>query len=221
MKVLLVDDNATFLMGLRNLLEAAGFQVVGCARNAESALAKIRFLLPDVVLMDVQMPGHSGIEATATIKKFYPSIRIVMMTVSEKEEHLFESIRAGASGFLLKSMAMEDFPDALEQLARGDTPLSAGLIPKIFAEFARVSQAKESSHAARQAFDNQLSMRQKNILQLTAFGKTYKDIAQEIGVSERTIKYEVRNIADALRLENRAQVLAYASRYLTSPPEAS
>lgn len=214
MKVLLVDDNATFLAGLRNLLEAAGIQVTGTAQNAEMALAQVRFQRPDVVLMDVQMPGRSGIEATIAIRQLYPSVRVVMMTVSEKEQNLFASIRAGASGYLLKSMDMENFPAALEDLARGETPLSDGLMPKILSEFARITSSRETSNLARKSFDSRLSGRQKQILQLTAEGRTYKDIARQIDVSERTVKYEVRNIADVLHLENRAQVLAYASRYL-------
>lgn len=214
MKVLLVDDNEVYLKGLRNLLEAAGIQVTGTAQNAETALAQVRFQRPDVVLMDVQMPGRSGIEATAAIKSLYPSVQVVMMTVSEKEQNLFESIRAGACGYLLKSMAMEEFPAALEDLAQGGTPLSDGLMPKILSEFARVTSNREASSMARKSFDTRLSERQKQILQMTAQGKTYKEIARQIDVSERTVKYEVRNIADRLHLENRAQVLTYVSRYL-------
>lgn len=211
MRVLLVDDNRDFLVGLGNLLDAAEIDVVGMANTAEEAIAQARLLHPDVVLMDVQMPGRSGIEATSRIHALFPSIRIVMMTVSDKSSHLFDAIQAGACGYLLKSQTMDHFPESLTALAQGETPLSPGLAGKIMTEFARRANREETVKVSPL---KALTPREKAILQRTAEGLTYKQIAQSLGLSERTIKYNLREIADKLHLQNRSQVLAYASRYL-------
>lgn len=211
MKVLLVDDSEHFLIGLQNLLEASEIAVVGTATSAEMALALVRYRHPDVVLMDVMMPGRSGIEATAQIKRLYPSVKVVMMTVSEKDEHLYEAIKAGASGYLLKSVTMDGFAEALENLTRGEAPLSPGLTAKVIAEFARRSHQQ---HEEKPAFEGLLTAREMAIVRWAAEGLTYREIAKAMGLSERTIKYNFREIADKLHLENRAQVLAHASRIL-------
>lgn len=212
MKILLVDDSEHFLIGLQNLLEAADFQVVGTASTAEMALALVRYRHPDVVLMDVQMPGRSGIEATAQIKQYYPSVKVVMMTVSERDEHLFEAIKAGANGYLLKDLTMDGFPEALEALGRGEAPLSPGLTNKVMAEFARRAQKPEEKQ--KSVPEGLLTPRELVILRWASEGLTYREIAAAMGLSERTIKYNFREIADKLHLENRAQVLAHASRIL-------
>lgn len=212
MKVFLVDDSADFLTGLENLLEAAEIEVVGKAESAAQAVAMLRYLTVDIVLMDIQMPGRSGIVATHQIRQLYPSVKVIMMTVSERNEHLFDAIQAGASGYLLKHLTLDRFPEALEEAWRGDTPLSPGIAAKIMAEFARRSRdANTRSPATPGEF---LTPREKMILQLVAEGIPYRTIAERLQLSERTIKYSVREIADKLHLQNRAQLLALASRYL-------
>lgn len=213
MKVLLVDDSTLFLDGLRNMLEASEIDVLGVAQCAEDAIEQASTLHPEVVLMDVQMPGENGIEATRVLKTLFPEMKIVMMTVSESDEHLFDAIAAGASGYLLKGMSPDGFLQALEGLSRGETPLSPGLAAKIMAEFARRQQ--ETGKASAAALP-QLSERQMEILRMVAQGHPYKEIAEHLNVTERTIKYHMGEIAGRLHVRNRSQVLAYASRYL--PP---
>jgi two-component system NarL family response regulator len=216
MRVLLVDDNALFLEGLANLLEDGGIFVLGTAANASEALEQAQRLRPDVVLMDVQMPGKSGIEATRTLKSIYPAMKIVMMTILENDQYLFDAISAGASGYLLKGAAPESFIAALEGLARGETPLSPGLAAKILAEFARRDRLRQGGSRGNgpDSPDGNLplSERQTEILRKVAEGRPYKEIASLLGLTESTIKYHMGEIADRLHLGNRAQVIAYVSR---------
>jgi two-component system NarL family response regulator len=211
MNVLLVDDSALFLDGLRSMLEASEIDVLGVALCAEEAIEQARRLHPEVVLMDVQMPGESGIEATRVLKTLFPQIKIVMMTVFDSDEHLFDAIAAGASGYLLKGMSPDGFLEALVGLSRGETPLSPGLAARIMAEFAR-RQRETGKPGAASTYP--LSERQIEILRMVAHGHPYKQIAEHLNVSERTIKYHMGEIAGRLHVENRSQVLAYASRYL-------
>lgn len=213
MRVLLVDDNALFLEGLQNMLEASEIVVLGTAANAREALEQARLLQPEVVLMDVQMPGESGIEATRALKSLYPQMKIVMLTVSESDVHLFDSITAGASGYLLKSGPMDGFVATLEGLARGESPLSPGLAVKIMAEFARRARDREVARPAEPPTST-LTERQNEILRQVAEGRQYKEVASALGLSEATIKYHMGEITDRLHLENRAQAIAYASRMM-------
>jgi two-component system NarL family response regulator len=211
MKVLLVDDSKLFLAGLRNMLEDSDIEVLGTALSAQEAIEETKLLQPEIVLMDVQMPGESGIEATCAIKALFPATKIVMMTVSESDEHLYDAIVAGASGYLLKSMPPTDFLEALVGMSRDETPLSPGLASKIMAEFARRSREKEASGPPLDA--EELSPRQTRILHLVAQGWTYKKIAESMDIHERTVKYHIREITGKLRLKNRSQVLVYASQH--------
>lgn len=205
MNTLLVDDNPLFLEGLANVLQAGGIQVVGTATNARDALTQARRLLPDLVLMDIQMPGESGIEATRRLKAEFPGMKIVMMTISDQNAHLFDAIAAGASGYLLKG-SQEGFLEALRGMEQGESPLSPGLAERILAEFARREQAGKASEPSP------LTARQLEILGRVAQGRPYKEIAEELGVSEATIKYHMGEITNRLHLENRAQSIAYAVR---------
>jgi two-component system NarL family response regulator len=206
---LLVDDNALFLEGFRNLLEASGITVAGTASNARQALELARQLQPDVVLMDIQMPGESGIQATRAIKFEYPDMKIVMVTLSETDAHLFDAISAGACGYLLKGSSEEGLVAALAGLARGESPLSRTLAARMLEEFARrahLAQTKESA--------GNLSQRQMEVLLLVADGISYKEAAHRLGISEATVKYHMGEIATRLHLQNRAQVIAYGGSLL-------
>jgi DNA-binding NarL/FixJ family response regulator len=216
MKVLLVDDNALFLEGLGNMLAANDIEVAGTARNGPEALRKAEELNPDVILMDVQMPGGGGIEATRLIKARLPGVKVVMLTVSQDDAHLFEAIKAGAAGYLLKGMAKEHFLQQLSGLAGGDTPLSPGLAAKILAEFARREAAREAREevAARTAL---LTPRQAEILGLVAGGLTYKEAGDKLGISEAAIKYHMGEITARLQLENKSQAIAFAARMGLGP----
>jgi len=136
-KILLVDDHPLFREGLQNLLSAHGIEVLGTADDGLEALEKARALRPDVILMDVQMPRCDGLAATRLIKAEMPDVKIVMLTVSEEDEDLFEAIKSGASGYLVKSLDADRFFQLLAGLERGEAPLSPGLAARILEEFAR------------------------------------------------------------------------------------
>jgi DNA-binding NarL/FixJ family response regulator len=210
-KVLLVDDHALFMEGLKNLLIANGIEVVGMAMNSQEALRKTTELLPEVILMDVQMPDCDGIEATRIIKAQVPEVKIVMLTVSQDDNHLFEAIKAGASGYLLKGLPKEKFLELLMELNRGESPLSPGLATKVLKEFAQLQMERELTDRPT---DNVaiLSSRQIEILNLVAQGFTYKEIGIRVHLSEGTIKYHVGEITNRLHMENRTQAVALASR---------
>ncbi len=216
MRVLLVDDNALFLEGLQNLLEASEIVVLGTAANAQQAIAQAMRLQPEIVLMDVQMPGESGIEATRALKSLYPRMKIVMMTISESDVHLFDAIAAGASGYLLKGGSMDGLVQALEGLARGESPLSPGLAAKILAEFTRRAREREATKPADPPTTS-LTERQNEILRQVAEGRHYKEVASALGLTEATIKYHMGEITDRLHLENRAQAIAFVSRTMSNP----
>jgi len=209
MRVLLVDDHALFMEGLKNLLIANDIEVVGMAMKLGEAVRKAEELTPDVILMDVQMPGGDGIEATRLIKGNFPEVKIVMLTVSQDDNHLFEAIKAGASGYLLKGLPKKQFLEQLEELAKGESPLAPGLATKILNEFARREQERQMAvNDTNKIF--LLSAQQVDILRLVAQGLTYKRIGSRLYLSEVTVKYHMRKIMSLLYLENRAQVIAYA-----------
>jgi two-component system NarL family response regulator len=220
MRVLLVDDHTLFLEGLRNLLVAEGIQVVGLAHNGLEALAQARHLHPEVILMDIQMPRCDGVAATRLIKAEMPEIKIVMLTMSEDEHDLFEAVKSGASGYLLKRLEAENFFTYLAELQAGHPPFSPGLAEKILNEFSRQVNRLEGVVERRGGDDTGiriggeagLSARQIQILTLVAQGQTYQQVAKTIGIAERTVKYHMSEILERLHLDNRAQVLAYAAR---------
>ena len=219
MKILLVDDNALFLEGLANLLAANDIEVVGTAASGPDAVVQARRLRPDVVLMDVQMPAGGGIEATRLITAARPAVKVVMLTVSDDDAHLFDAVKAGAAGYLLKGMAKEQFLRQLAAMAAGETPLSAGLAARIMAEFAR----RENERAARDqaaAKTALLTARQTEILGLVAAGLIYKEIGDKLGISQAAVKYHMGEITARLQVENKAQAVAFAAEAgLAAPPE--
>lgn len=220
MQVLLVDDHTLFLEGLRNLLISEGVQVVGLAHDGLEALAQARRLHPEVILMDVQMPHCDGLAATRLIKAEMPEIKIVILTMSEDEHDLFEAVKSGASGYLLKRLEADDFFTYLAELQAGHPPFSPGLAEKILNEFSRQANWIEEEGERRRGGDREtraggevkLSTRQVQILTLVARGQTYQQVADTIGIAERTVKYHMSKILERLHLDNRAQVIAYAAR---------
>ncbi len=212
MKILLADDHALFLEGLQNLLTGRGFQVVGRAQNGLEALEKARLLAPDVILMDIRMPVCDGLAATRLIKVEHPEIKIVMLTTSTDESDLFEAIKSGASGYLLKSLEAEPFVTYLEGVGRGDAAVSREMAGALLKEFARQDQeARKRGEAERGSQgDTGLTPRQVEILQLVAQGLPYKDVAERLCLSEHTIKYHMGEILQRLHLKNREEVVAYA-----------
>lgn len=215
LRILLVDDHPLFLEGLHNLLSTAGYTVVGAARDGIEALAQARRLHPDVILMDIQMPRCDGLSATRLIKAEMPECRVVMLTVSADQDDLFEAIKSGASGYLLKDLQAGELFAYLSELQSGHAPFSPGLADRILREFAL--QAAPTPPGTGEdlppAPAAALSARQVQVLTLVAQGKTYREVAAIIGLSERTVKYHMAEVLDRLHLDNRAQVIAYVARY--------
>jgi two-component system NarL family response regulator len=234
MRVLLADDHPLFLDGLKNLLTGRGVQVVGTARDGVEVLEKARSLQPDVILMDIQMPRCSGLAATRLIKAELPEIKIVMLTMSSDDDNLFEAIKSGAYGYLLKTQDTEAFFSCLTELAQGEVPLSSGLASRLLNEYSRLARdearpaySKHETNEKEQALGLQagaesqvegegrsepLTIREREVLVLIAQGLTYKEVAVRLYLSERTIKYHMGEIIARLHLENRAQVIEYARR---------
>ena len=218
-RVLLVDDNDLFLYGLHHLLTVHGFQVVGTARNGKEAVAQAHALNPDVILMDVNMPESDGLEATRVITAALPKIQIVMLTVSDDDTHLFEAIKYGATGYLLKSLHQEELCKLLLGLRHGEALLSPGLAARILQEFARDTtppqpvvltdhtKADEEKQVMLSGF---LTMKQKTILMLLVQGYRQYDIATRLDYSERTLRRQITKIIATLHVKNRQEAIAYA-----------
>lgn len=214
LRVLLADDHRLLLEGLANLLDAHGVQVAGMAKDGFEAIAQVRALKPDLVLMDIRMPRCDGLAATRAIKAEMPSVKIIILTTSDDEDDLFEAIKSGACGYLLKSMDAEALVECLEQAWQGIPPFSPGLAAKLLGEFARLTTEKhENAEPARQNPSmGRLTERQTEVLRLVAEGLSYKEVGVRLGLSPRTIKYHMAEILQQLHLANRAQVLAYAGK---------
>jgi PAS domain S-box-containing protein len=204
MRVLLVDDHPLVLEGLKNLLVARGVDVVGMAGDGQEAVELARQLRPDVILMDVQMPGLSGPEATRRIKAELPDTKIVMLSVSAADEDLFEAVRSGADGYLLKSLEADQFFSLLAQVARGEAPLAPGLAARLLAGIAQAEAGVGAVFG--------LSPRQVEVLQLVAGGMTYKEIGAKLYVTERTVRYHIDQIKEQLGVATRAEAVAFAVR---------
>lgn len=205
MRVLLVDDHALFRAGLASLLRASGADVVGQAGDGHEAIERARELRPDLILMDIMMPRRNGLEATRAIKAELPQTTVVMLTVSDDERDLFEAIKSGAEGYLLKNMQQEEFEEFLRRLGRGEPFVSPGLARKLLQEFARL-KAAEGRVSARES----LSDREQEVLQLVGRGATNREVASALFISENTVHFHMKNILAKLHLRNRAEVIAWA-----------
>lgn len=212
MRVLLVDDHSLFVEGLQNLLTARGIQVVGTARDGLEALNKARALSPDIILMDIRMPRCDGLAATRLIRAEKPESRIVMLTTSTQEADLFEAIKSGACGYLLKNLEAEPFIDYLEGVMRGEAAIPGDLAAVVLKEFGRLAEGRRGEDETRKGDNAELTPRQTEVLQLVAQGLPYKEVANALGVSEHTVKYHMGDILQRLHLKNREQVVAYAVR---------
>ena len=212
MKVLLVDDHLLFLEALQNLLAARGIEVAGTARDGLDALAQARALRPDVILMDIGMPRCDGLAATRAIKAELPDVKIVMLTVSAEDEDLFEAIKSGASGYLLKSLDAGQFFELLSDLEQGEVALSTGMATRVLEEFVRQAGRAEPATEVGEEDTPGLTPRQREVLTLVARGLKYKEVGAALCLSESTIKYHMGEILERLHLKNRAQAIAYAAR---------
>ena len=207
-KVLLVDDHALFRKGVANALALQrDIEVVGEASNGEEALAKARELMPDVILMDISMPACDGLEATRRIKAEIPYVKIIILTVAEQDESLFDAIKSGAHGYLLKTIEPRPLLEALRGVSRWEAPISRVTASKILKEFARRSQRSAPQEASPVG---KLSPRESEILELLTKGTTNKEIAATLCISIHTVKNHLQNIMEKLHIQNRAQAVAYA-----------
>ncbi len=200
MRVLLADDHALVRAGIASLLRASGVEVVAEAGDGDEAITYARQLRPDLIFMDIKMPRRNGLEATKAIKAELPEIKVVMLTVSDEDADLFEAIKSGAEGYLLKNLRESEFADVLARIANDEPILSPPLARKLLREFARL---KESTSEG-------LTKREMDVLALVARGATNKEIAAELYVSPSTVDFHMRNILAKLHLRNRAQVVAWA-----------
>jgi DNA-binding NarL/FixJ family response regulator len=177
-------------------------EIVGEAEDGIEALEKARATMPDVILMDIEMPNCDGLEATRLIKQEMPYVKIVMLTVHDADERLFEAIRSGAQGYLLKNIGATELVSMLRGMERGEAPISRTMATRILDEF---SQQDDKGH-------DLLTPREREVLQWVARGKTNREIADALVISENTVKNHMRNILSKLHLSNRAQAMTYALR---------
>ncbi|MGE5583287.1 MAG: histidine kinase N-terminal 7TM domain-containing protein [Bacillota bacterium] len=212
MKVLLVDDHTLFLDGLSSLLAASQIEVVGTARDGLEALQKARELKPDIIVMDIQMPGCDGLIATRLIKAELPRTKIIMLTTSETDEVLFEAIKSGASGYLLKDLDGDDFIELLLGLERGEVPLSPGIAARFLNEFRRTRNENAAASPESQKINEELTPRQIEILTMAAGGMTYKEIGASLCLTERGVKYHMGEIVAKLQLKDRHQAITLARK---------
>jgi DNA-binding NarL/FixJ family response regulator len=220
MRILIADDHALFRDGLRSLLEAHGLEVVGETSNGREACELARRLHPDVVLMDLSMPEVDGLAATRLISAELPAVKVVVLTASDDDAKLFEAIKSGAQGYLLKNLDSEEFFALLERTERGEPALTPAIARKLLEEFARPPKAAVAPAASD---PDPLTEREREILELLVEGVTSnRKLAKHLGVSENTVKFHVRHVLDKLHLHNRAQVVGYAFRHgLVEPREGS
>jgi len=204
-RIIIVDDHEVVRLGLKSLLERhPQFEVVGEAGSAREALEQVTTLKPDVVIMDIRLPGTSGIEACEQIVNQYPGTKVIMLTSYAEDEMLFSAIRAGASGYILKQIGSEDLVKALEAVGRGEALLDPAVTQRVFQEVRRAVKEEEASAFAH------LSQQEKHVLQLVSEGKTNREIAKSLFLGEGTVRNYVSSILSKLGVNNRAEAAAYA-----------
>ncbi len=219
LRVLLVDDQPLFRRALATLISAQfDMTVVGEGENGRDALEKVRALRPDIVVMDVNMPGSSGVDGVSAIRQAGITTPIVMLTVSEDDDDLFESIKAGANGYLLKNVRPEQLFDDLRGVMRGEAPIAPAVASKLL-EALRSGGIPTRGQPGPAAQDSVLTRRESEILQLVADGMSNKEIASQLTITEGTVKNHVHNALEKLHLTNRVQAAAYAVRQGFLNPE--
>jgi DNA-binding NarL/FixJ family response regulator len=207
-RVLLVDDHDLFRTGLRNLLEQEGVAVVGEAAAGDDALRFVRELQPDVVVMDLNMPGMTGVEATKKIISFAPLTRVVVLTISDQDGDVMDAIFAGACGYLLKDASIEDVMKGIQAAAIGESLISPTIAGKVLERVRATSASPDAAETIRA----ELSDREVEVLKLIANGKDNSEIAGDLHISPKTVKNHISNILMKLQIANRIQAAVYAVR---------
>ncbi len=204
-RILIVDDHEVVRLGLKSLLDQHPyFEVVAEAGNAREAIEQVERYAPDVVLMDIRLPGVSGIDACETITENYPDTKVVMLTSYAEDEMLFSAIRSGASGYILKQIGAEDLIRAIETVGRGEALLDPAVTQRVFQEVKRAVRDEEASAFA------DLSQQEKHVLLLVSEGRTNREIAKTLYLGEGTVRNYVSSILSKLGVSNRAEAAAYA-----------
>ena len=202
-KVLIADDHRIVREGLMAILKTKeNIEVVGEAQDGQEAIEKVRTLEPDVILMDVSMPRMGGVEATRQIKREFPHIGIIALTMYDEQQYIFDLVRAGATGYLLKDTESSQIVEAIRAIYRGESLIHPSVASKILAEFSLLAQKKGKKPSWE---DHDLTEREVTVLRLVADGKTNKEIANNLNLSEKTVKNHVRNIFHKLQVYDRTQ----------------
>jgi DNA-binding NarL/FixJ family response regulator len=208
LRVLIVDDHDLFRTGLRNLLEEEGVVIVGEAGTGAEAVRIVRELAPDVVVMDLNMPGMGGVDATRHITEAAPLTRVVMLTISDEDSDVMDAILAGACGYLLKDASIQDLVTGIRAAARGESLIS----PHIAAKVLQRVRATSAQPEIAEIIHAELSDREIEVLKLIANGKDNALIAAELHISPKTVKNHISNILMKLQIDNRIQAAVYAVR---------
>lgn len=207
-RVFLCDDHTLFRQGIRKLLDLEkDITVVGEADNGVEMLEVLKKIGTDTVLMDIGMPKMDGITATYKIKKSLPQVNIIILTVYEDEPHIFEAIKAGAMGYLLKDASIDELTEAIRRVYKGEALIQPVIASKLLKEFALLDKRKIKGG---DRFYSDLTEREKEILRLLALGGTNKEIAQKLSIAEKTVKNHISNIFSTLHVNNRTQAAIYA-----------
>lgn len=216
-RLLLVDDQTLIRQGIRVLLMTEpGMEVVGEAANGREALEMVERLRPEVVLMDIRMPEMDGVAATREITRRFPDIGVIILTTFDDEEYIFEGLRAGARGYLLKDISSEDMADAVRVVAKGGALIQPSITRKVLSEFARLSQPASAAPAATapaphpQALPEPLTERELEVLRCIAGGLSNREIAEKLVITEGTVKNHVSNLIAKLSVRDRTQALLKA-----------
>ena len=207
-RVLIVDDHDLFRTGLRNLLEEQGVHVLGEAASGTDAVRSVRENAPDVVVMDLNMPGMGGVDATRHIASIAPLTRVVVLTISDEDADVMDAILAGACGYLLKDASIDELMAGIRAAARGESLISPGIAAKVLQRVRATSAQPEIAEAIR----SELSDREIEVLKLIANGKDNAVIAAELHISPKTVKNHISNILMKLQIDNRIQAAVYAVR---------
>ena len=212
-RTMIVDDHALFRRGLEMVLAAEpDIELVSEASDGAEAVEKAGETLPDIVLMDIRMPRSSGIEACRALKDVVPSAKIVMLTISDEEADLFEAIRAGASGYLLKDIPLDEVADTVRAVDGGQSLINPSMAGKLLTEFAILARREAASEPPEQVPAPRLTDREMQVLKLIARGMNNRDIAKELFISENTVKNHVRNILEKLQIHSRMEAVMVAVR---------
>jgi DNA-binding NarL/FixJ family response regulator len=211
-RTLIVDDHALFRRGLEMVLDSEqDIELVGQASDGEEAVEKAGESLPDVVLMDIRMPRSSGIEACRAMKEVVPSAKIVILTISDEEEDLFEAIRAGASGYLLKDIPLDEVAETVRAVHGGQSLINPSMAGKLLTEFAALAR-RDQEERVEQIPAPRLTEREMQVLKLVARGMNNRDIGKELFISDNTVKNHVRNILEKLQIHSRMEAVMVAVR---------